>query len=188
MQNSNQELNSTEQKAALKIARQTLAATFNQKPDKPATGELPEIFSERRGAFVTLKKHGQLRGCIGIFEPDIPLSEVIKKMALSAAFEDTRFEPLRAKELTDVEIEISVLSPMTKINSPDEIKLGVHGVYIKKGRQSGVFLPQVATEMNWDKETFLNTLCEEKAGLPQNCWKDSSSELYIFTAQVFGEK
>lgn len=187
MPTQNKELNSAEQKIALEIARQTLTAAFAKKEYQPGTEKLPVIFSEHLGAFVTLKKHGQLRGCIGVFEPDMPLSEVIKNMALAAAFEDTRFEPLEAGELKDIEIEISVLSPMKQIDDAGEIKLGTDGVYIKKGRQSGVFLPQVATEMNWDKETFLNTLCAEKAGLPENCWKDKSAELYTFTAQVFNE-
>lgn len=186
-QNQNQELNPAEQKNALEIARQTLVAVFEKKEYRPEMEKLPAIFSKHRGAFVTLKKYGQLRGCIGIFEPDIPLSEVIKNMALATAFEDTRFESLKANELKDIKIEISVLSPMKKIDNIDKIKIGTHGVYIKKGRQSGVFLPQVATEMSWDKETFLNNLCAEKAGLPHNCWKDSSVELYIFTAQIIYE-
>ncbi|PIT88123.1 MAG: hypothetical protein COU29_03875 [Candidatus Magasanikbacteria bacterium CG10_big_fil_rev_8_21_14_0_10_36_32] len=182
------ELNSNEQKLALDIARQSLVMAFNKQEYQPDIQKLPKIFNQQRGAFVTLKKDGQLRGCIGIFEPDIILADVIKNMALSSAFNDTRFEPLQINELNLITIEISVLSPMKQINNADSIEIGTHGVYIKKGRQSGVFLPQVATEMNWDKETFLNNLCVEKAGLPKNCWQDSSSEIYIFTAQVFAEK
>ncbi len=109
-------------------------------------------------------------------------------MALSAAFNDLRFTPLEKAELKDIEIEISALSPMQKITNPNLIEIGKHGVYVKKGMRSGVYLPQVAVELGWSKEQFLNSLCEEKASLNRNCWRDGSAELYIFTAQVFNEE
>lgn len=180
------ELDNQEQIIALDIARETLRAYFDNKKYEPQT-DGKEIFDEHLGAFVTLKIGGNLRGCIGVFEPDKPLSEVIKEMALSAAFDDPRFSPLTSDELDDIEIEISVLSPMQKIDNSDEIILGTHGVYVKQGRRTGVFLPQVATETGWDKEKFLNTLCTEKAGLSDECWKDPNTEIYTFTAQVFAE-
>lgn len=188
------ELKTEEQKIALQIARKALEAHFEDKdyipPASPvrgfaSNGASQPIFQEKRGVFVTLKKHGQLRGCIGNFTPSISLADNIKEMTLSAAFNDPRFLPLEKTELKDVEIEISVLSPMQKIDSPDLIEIGKHGVYVRKGARSGVYLPQVATGLGWDKEQFLNSLCEEKAGLDRDCWKDGSTDLYIFTAQVF---
>jgi AmmeMemoRadiSam system protein B/AmmeMemoRadiSam system protein A len=178
------ELNNEEQKIALTIARETLETAFAKKAYTPDTKEV-KIFDEKRGAFVTLRINGALRGCIGLFEPDMKLSEVIKEMATAAAFEDGRFTPLTADELDKVDIEISVLTPMKKISSVDAIEMGTHGVYIKRGARSGVFLPQVATETGWDKNTFLNSLCTEKAGLEPGCWRDANTEVFVFTAQVF---
>ncbi|MDD5146644.1 MAG: AmmeMemoRadiSam system protein B [Candidatus Pacebacteria bacterium] len=174
-----------EQEMALQIARKTLADAFDQKNYEPES-QAP-IFKEKRGVFVTLKKHEQLRGCIGNFNPPIGLAKNIQEMALSAAFNDPRFTPLEKSELKDLEIEISVLSPMQKTTDPNIIKVGKHGVYVKKGLRSGVFLPQVAIEQGWDREEFLDNLCEGKAGLPRTCWQDGSCDLYIFTAQVFHE-
>ena len=152
--------------------------------------ELAQInpkFNQVAGAFVTLKNNQQLRGCIGIFESDLPLYQVIIEMAIAAATEDNRFLPITIDELNNIEIEISVLSPLTKINSWQEIELGKHGVQIVSGYNRGVFLPQVAIENNWDLETFMDFLCVEKAGLPIEAWKDGSADLYIFTAQVISE-
>jgi len=175
-----------EQGVALRIARQTLEAAFTKKADQLPTG-LAEIFQEKRGVFVTLKKQGELKGCIGNFTSDIGLAQNIQIMAKEAAFNDPRFLPLEKSELKDVAIEISVLSPMQKIDNPDLIEVGKHGVYVKKGSHSGVYLPQVAIELGWNKEQFLNSLCAEKAGLSAACWRDGTAEFYIFTAQVFGE-
>jgi AmmeMemoRadiSam system protein A len=138
----------------------------------------------KRGAFVTLKKQGELRGCIGHMSEDTPLCTVIGAMALQASFNDTRFSPLTQKELSQVEIEISVLTPFTRIDSADEIVLGVDGVIVKKGNQQAVFLPQVATETGWSKEVFLDQLCY-KAGLNAGDWMDA--ELFTFQADVFSE-
>jgi len=180
------ELNKGEQEIALQIARKTLEAHFKGREYQVAA-DLTPVFQGKRGVFVTLKEQGNLRGCIGNFTPDIDLAENIKEMALSAAFSDPRFFPLERQELKNIEIEISVLSPMQKITDPILIEIGKHGVYVKKGARAGVYLPQVATEMGWNKEQFLNSLCEEKVGLDANCWKDGSVDLYIFTAQVFNE-
>ena len=180
------ELNHAEQKIALQIARKSLEAHFAGQNYIPETNGL-NIFSETRGVFVTLHRQGELRGCIGNFEPSQPLSKNIESMTLAAALEDNRFNPLTIDELSEIDIEISVLSPMRKIFSADEIELGKHGVYFKQGKRSGVFLPQVAEETGWDKETFLNALCVEKAGLDPYCWRDPKTEIFIFTAQVFEE-
>jgi AmmeMemoRadiSam system protein A len=109
-------------------------------------------------------------------------------MAIEAAVGDPRFIPLRLSELKDIEIEISALSPLEKVDSADKIEMGKHGVLIRKGFNSGVFLPQVATETGWSKEEFLSRLCEDKAGIPEDAWKDKSTEIYIFSAEVFSEK
>jgi hypothetical protein len=135
------------------------------------------------GAFVSLHKYGQLRGCLGHFGEDIPLHEVVAKMARLAAFEDPRFPPLRREELEDLDIEISVLTPMRRIYSIDEFQLHKHGIYIQKGYQSGTFLPQIADEVNWTKEEFLGYCSRDKAGLGWDGWRDA--ELYVYEAIVF---
>lgn len=140
----------------------------------------------RNGAFVTLKSGGTLRGCLGQFSPSaLPLTEVVSKMAIAAATEDTRFKPVTADELEKINYEISVLSPLQKVHDASEIILGKHGVKLSQGSHSGVFLPQVATEMGWTKDAFMGELCAQKAGLNRDCWKDTETRLYTFTAQVF---
>ena len=135
------------------------------------------------GAFVTLHKHGRLRGCIGHFGEDTPLHEIVAEMARAAAFEDPRFMPVTADELQDIDIEISVLTPMRRIKSLDEFELHHHGIYIRKGYRSGTFLPQVADEVNWTKEEFVGHCSQDKAGLGWNGWRDA--ELYVYEAIVF---
>ncbi len=178
----------SEQDVLLKIVRKTLEEYFDGKDYIPTQDELKILSKQNRGVFVTLRKNGELRGCIGVFESDKPLAQNIKEMALAAALEDNRFSPVRKSELPDISIEISVLSPMKKISDADDIELGKHGVYIKRGSRHGVFLPQVAVETGWDKKTFLDTLCIEKAGLEPGCYKNPNTELFIFTAQIFEEK
>lgn len=180
------ELNFDEQEIALQIARKTMEAAFENREYQPQLDGFP-IFQSKRGAFVTLKENGQLRGCIGTFEENKPLAEVIRQMALAAAFQDLRFSPLTRKELPLIEIEISVLSPREKIINPDLIEVGKHGVYMQRGSRGGVYLPQVAVEQGWSKEEFLESLCEQKAGIGKNCWRDPAVDLYIFTAHVFHE-
>jgi len=143
-----------------------------------------ELLSKKLGAFVTLKKNNQLRGCIGLFESNLSLYKVVSQMAVAAAVKDNRFSPVEKDELEDLEYEISVLSPLRKINSWEEIEIGKHGVQIQRGNQSGVFLPQVATENNWDLEEFMNNLCEHKAGLEKDCWKKEETDIYIFTVEI----
>lgn len=139
---------------------------------------------ENRGAFVTINKKGQLRGCIGYIEGHGPLHKTIEEMAEAAAFRDPRFTPVKEKELPELEIEISVLTPLRKITDINEIEVGKHGIYIKKGWFSGLLLPQVATEYGWDRQTFLEHTCQ-KAGLPSNAWRDKDTEIYIFSADIF---
>ena len=141
------------------------------------------ILNEKCGAFVSLHKHGRLRGCIGHFGEDTPLYEIVAEMARAAAFEDPRFPALRREELADIDIEISVLTPMRRIQSIDEFELHRHGIYIRKGYRSGTFLPQVADEVNWTKEEFVSHCSQDKAGLGWDGWKDA--ELYVYEAIVF---
>jgi hypothetical protein len=139
---------------------------------------------ENRGAFVSLHRRGQLRGCIGAIQPNRPLYQVVEEMAAAAAFEDTRFAPLSAHELKDLDLEISVLTPLQRVQDIQEIEVGKHGLYIKKGSYGGLLLPQVATEYKWDRVTFLEETCR-KAGLPKNAWKEKGTEIYLFSADIF---
>ena len=149
----------------------------------PIVNSQLSILNSKCGAFVSLHKHGHLRGCIGHFGEDVPLYEIVAEMARAAAFEDPRFTPVRREELNDIDIEISVLTPMRRIQSLDEFELHRHGIYIRKGYRSGTFLPQVADEVNWTKEEFVGHCSQDKAGLGWDGWKDA--ELYVYEAIVF---
>jgi AmmeMemoRadiSam system protein A len=181
--NSSYVLSSSDKKALLRFARQTLERLFSTST-VPLPRDFNPLLNMKRGAFVTLNKNGELRGCVGSMTEDRPLSAVVGAMALQAAFNDRRFDPLTEQELSQVEIEISVLTPYKQINSADDIVLGRDGVIIKKGEKQGVFLPQVATETGWSKEVFLDQLCY-KAGLQAGDWK--SAQLFTFQADVFSE-
>ena len=144
---------------------------------------LTATLKQKCGAFVSLHKQGRLRGCIGHFGEDVPLHEIVAEMARAAAFEDPRFMPVTRGELDDIDIEISVLTPMRRIQSLDEFELHRHGIYIRKGYRSGTFLPQVADEVNWTKEEFVSHCAQDKAGIGWDGWKDA--ELYVYEAIVF---
>ena len=144
---------------------------------------LTATLKQKCGAFVSLHKQGRLRGCIGHFGEDMPLHEIVAEMARAAAFEDPRFMPVTRGELDDINIEISVLTPMRRIQSLDEFELHRHGIYIRKGYRSGTFLPQVADEVNWTKEEFVSHCAQDKAGIGWDGWKDA--ELYVYEAIVF---
>ncbi|MCB9771108.1 MAG: AmmeMemoRadiSam system protein B [Candidatus Omnitrophica bacterium] len=138
------------------------------------------------GAFVSIYKDGQLRGCIGHIVSREPLQKTVRDMAIAAASEDPRFPVVTSEELPTLDFEVSVLSRPWKVANIDDIQMGVHGVIISQGRgKRGVFLPQVATETRWSKEKFLSELCSQKAGLPPTCWKDPKTSIEIFTADVF---
>ena len=178
-------LTKKEQRELLKIARNTIAGFV-------ANGNVPEVVQAsagllcHNGCFVTIKQRGQLRGCIGNFISEKPLYLLVQEMAVSAATHDPRFYPMKELDLADFDLEISVLSPLEKINSVEDIVVGRHGLFIVKNSCRGVLLPQVATEYGWDREMFLRHTCL-KAGLPENAWQ-KDCEIYIFSAQVFGEK
>jgi len=139
------------------------------------------------GAFVTLHKQGKLRGCIGQVTASKPLMETVREVAVASALRDPRFPPLQSEELERIEIEISVLSPLEPVKSIEDIQVGTHGIMLRQGFRSGLLLPQVATEYGWDRETFLSHTCQ-KAGLAGDCWRDSRTQIEIFSAIVFGEK
>ncbi|MCR4853293.1 MAG: AmmeMemoRadiSam system protein B [Prevotella sp.] len=179
-------LSETDRQKLKEIALSSISKALEGKIDTPDVKVLAKThptLAKRCGAFVSLHKHGQLRGCIGHFGEDYPLCEIVAEMARSAAFEDPRFMPLRKTELDDVDIEISVLTPMRRIKSLDEFQLHRHGIYIRKGMNSGTYLPQVADEVNWSKEEFVSHCSRDKAGLGWDGWRDA--ELYVYEAIVF---
>lgn len=173
----------------LKIARSVIEAAVKAETIPRFQEDHPDL-QGHQGAFVTIKSHGRLRGCIGQFTADEPLYQVVRRMALASAMEDPRFMYNRVTpdELGEIDIEISVLSPLQRTDNPLGIELGKHGIYIRRGMRSGCFLPQVATETGWTKEQFLSHCCAGKAGLPADAWKDKDTEVLIFTAHVIEEK
>lgn len=171
----------------LEIARDTLTAVVGRAPLPMPQTDDPEL-NAPCGCFVTLKNQGRLRGCIGQFTSDRPLVRLVVDVAKASATSDPRFlaNPVTPGELNSLDIEISVLSPLERTDDPLGLELGTHGVYIKKGCASGCFLPQVATETGWSAEEFLSYCCSHKAGLPADAWKDSETDVFLFTAEVFG--
>lgn len=179
------ELNNKQQKILLKIAKETVES-FVENGKIPEYNVADERLNQKQGAFVTLNKNGQLRGCIGqILPTGQPLWQVVRDMAVAACSEDGRFNPVEKSELGELEYEISVLSAPEKIDDWRKIEPGKHGVVISQGRSKGVFLPQVATETGWSLEEFLSELCWQKAGLEPSCYKDPDTRIEVFTAQVF---
>lgn len=179
-------LNQDEKSRLLEIARDTVhRAASGQRP----AGHAPDLegLGFQRGAFVTLHRHGQLRGCIGNFISEEPLTQTVENMALAASLQDPRFPPVRPEEVDDIDLEISVLTPLHPIEDVNEIQVGTHGIYIISPRGRGVLLPQVATEYGWDRMTFLDQTCV-KAGLRPGCWRDPDTQILVFEAQIFGEK
>jgi uncharacterized protein len=180
------ELTPEERALLLHTARQAISDHLQGcrvAPAEPAG----ERLAARAGAFVSLHACGDLRGCIGTFVGRRPLVQTVQEMAVSAAFRDPRFPPLAADELGELELEISVLSPLREITDTQEIEVGRHGLYITRGLRAGVLLPQVATEYGWDREEFLAHTCM-KAGLPADAWREPGTRIELFEAQVFGEE
>ena len=174
---------SDEEKRKLKeIALTSIQDSLDGQRIAEPTG-LTKTLESKCGAFVSLHKQGRLRGCIGHFGEDTALHEIVAEMARAAAFEDPRFMPVTREELNDIDIEISVLTPMRRIQSLDEFQLHRHGIYIRRGYRSGTFLPQVADEVNWTKEEFVSHCAQDKAGIGWDGWRDA--ELYVYEAIVF---
>ena len=180
------ELNTREQQALLAIARQAIVHGVQTGQEYIEPRE-EKTLNQRNGCFVTIKQNGQLRGCIGNFQSELPLFKEVAQMAQASAAKDPRFYPLKENDLDNFTLEISVLSPLQKIEDIEEIEVGKHGIYIEKSFYRGVLLPQVALEHNWDRLTFLKQTCI-KAGLPTDAWKADDAEIYVFSAQVFAEE
>ena len=179
-------LSDAEKDGLLKLARQSVETAVK---DRKLYENVPlnfESFSRELGAFVTLKEHGDLRGCIGYIAPVRPLAETVRDVAAAAAVQDPRFPPVTAAELSQLEYEISVLSPLRRVLDVTQIQVGRDGLIMKRGDKSGLLLPQVPVEQHWDRKTFLEETCH-KAGLPTNAWQDRDTDIFSFTALVFGE-
>ncbi len=180
-------LNNTQKKRLLQIARESVASYVKDGKRKTFTEKDP-VLNEPMGAFLTLHENGNLRGCIGNMVGQGPLYLTVADMAIEAATGDPRFPGLSPSEIDKIDIEISVLSPLKKVASTDEIKIPGHGVLVRCPSGGGVYLPQVAVESGWNKEEFLTSLCGQKAGIAPDAWKKPGTDLYVFTAEVFGEK
>ena len=178
-------LTKTEENQLLEYARYVIEKDLLL-TDKRVFKFKSEALNTKCGAFVTLHKGDKLRGCIGRFGDQLPLWKVVEEMAFSAAFQDTRFSPVTAEEMKEIHLEISILTPLTKVDDIDEIIPGKHGVYLKNGFSSGTFLPQVATETGWNREQLLGHLSRDKAGLDWDGWRNS--ELYIYEAIILEEQ
>lgn len=173
-----------EEKAYLKeLVRQSIASHFGQGPSEPPvppTKRLEEVY----GAFVTLKLHGQLRGCIGNIVGADKLYRTVWDMAQAAAFHDPRFSPVTREEAGELEIEISILGPVEPCPDLNEVQVGRHGLIMQRGGHSGLLLPQVPVEWGWSREEFLENTCR-KAGLPPDSWDKAGTTVYWFEAEVF---
>jgi AmmeMemoRadiSam system protein A len=180
-------MNEAEQRLLLRWARQTIEAVVRGKP-VPAfpKAELTPAMRSPHGAFVTLRKHRDLRGCIGMMDFQKALWENVVRSAKAAALEDPRFPPVSAAEVPELHLEISALEPPWAIQNADEFNHLQHGIIITLGRNHGLFLPQVAREEGWDKRKTLEMVCW-KAGLPADAWHSPDARLEVFTAEVFGE-
>jgi AmmeMemoRadiSam system protein A len=178
-------LTTEEKKYLLALARQVISLNAKGK-----TYHAEKYFStslkQKTGLFVTLKKFQKLRGCIGYVEGIKSLQRAAEEMAIAAAFEDPRFPPVSKDEIKDLEIEISVLSPLQKIADTNQIEIGKHGIIIEQNLMRGLLLPQVATEYNWDVQTFLEQTCL-KAGLPADAWREKSTTIKIFSTDIFSD-
>lgn len=174
-----------EREELLRLARNTIEGYLKDHRIPPYRTDNPH-FLRPGGAFVTLKKRGDLRGCIGYIYSERPLYETIQQAAVAAATQDPRFPPVRLSEMAEITIEISLLSPLERVRDVNEIVVGKHGLLIRRGYYQGLLLPQVAPEQGWNREQFLEGVCY-KAGLPADAWKDPATELYSFTAEVFSE-
>jgi AmmeMemoRadiSam system protein A len=182
-------LTQEQRRELLRIARSSIAAALQESGQ---TAGNPEIHPSKellkpRGAFVTIRIDGELHGCIGYMESLLPLAGVVAEVAVKAALDDPRFPPLQTSELEKATLEISVLSPMRRISTKEEIRIGEHGLMLEHGFGKGVLLPQVATEYGWNAEEFLEAVCR-KSGLHRWVWKDPAAKISVFSAEVFDEE
>ena len=183
--NTNKLISQEERNFLLKLVRSVIRTRAQGEKHDPEWST-SEKLNTKFGVFVTLNSNNELRGCIGYVEGIMPLQEAVREMAEAAAFEDPRFPAVNSKEIDDLEIEISVLSPLRKIEDISEIEVGLHGLVVEKGFYKGLLLPQVAREYGWDRETFLKHTCI-KAGLPEDAWQDGSINIKVFSAEIFSD-
>jgi AmmeMemoRadiSam system protein A len=177
-------LSEAERRSLLELARRAIAEAVsleNPSGDIPHSG----VFGEKRGVFVTLHARGHLRGCIGVIEAIDPLGEAIARCAANAALEDPRFSPVRAEEVPELQIELSLLSPPEPV-LPENIEIGKHGLLISQGSKRGLLLPQVAVEHKLGREQFLEEACR-KAGLTAQAWQEAETQVLGFSCEVFSE-
>lgn len=179
-------LSETTASILLHIARDAIVSIVEKRDYLPLPRE-EKALNERLGCFVTIKQDGKLRGCIGNFQSERPLYMEVAEMAVASATKDPRFHPMEKTELDNYSLEISVLSPLEKIDDVELIEVGTHGIYLEKNFSRGVLLPQVATEYGWDRLTFLQQTCL-KAGLSQDAWQETDADIYIFSAQIIKEQ
>ena len=175
-----------EKNELLALARKSVEFAVREKKAYEPTASASEVLNEERGAFVTLRKSGELRGCIGYTSPAKPLYITVRDTATLAALRDPRFQPVSASELPQIDYEVSVLSPLRRVLEPRQIKVGQHGLLMKNGAYEGLLLPQVPIEERWDRQRFLEETCV-KAGMRSDCWKDENTDIFMFTAVVFDE-
>ena len=180
-------LNGHEKNELLALARKSVEYAVREKKPYEPTASASEVLNQERGAFVTLRKSGELRGCIGYTSAAKPLYMTVRDTATLAALRDTRFQPVAASELPQIDYEVSVLSPLRRVLDIRQIKVGQHGLLMKNGAYEGLLLPQVPVDEKWDRQRFLEETCA-KAGMRSGCWKDENTDIFMFTAVVFGEK
>ncbi len=179
-------LNETDENELLALARKSVEFAVTNKEAYQPDPSKSDALNQERGAFVTLSKAGQLRGCIGYTSPVKPLYMTVRDTATLAALRDPRFSPVTAAELPLLDYEISVLSPLRRVTDIHQINVGEHGLLMKNGDNEGLLLPQVPVEQHWDRLKFLEETCA-KAGMNYNCWKDENTDIFMFTAVVFGK-
>ena len=185
-------LSTVEQKELIDIAWKSIRRRVRGKDAEPSyeepKGLNPEsMLAQRAGVFVSLYSNGELRGCLGVIVSDASLAETVLQLAGRSAMEDPRFPSVTEDELDDIQIEISVLSPLQEISAIEEIQVGKHGLFVVAGMYRGLLLPQVAVKHRWTVTRFLEETCV-KAGLPQDQWKHAETQIYIFTAQIIEQK
>ncbi|MEN6386948.1 MAG: AmmeMemoRadiSam system protein A [Phycisphaerales bacterium] len=182
-------MNAEQKKELLKVARNAVEKAVSGKKIEKASSDDP-VLNQHCGCFVTLKNREELRGCIGMFVSNKPLIQLVGEMGVASSTGDSRFfgDKIAPEEVDELEIEISVLSPLQKTDNPLSLRLGIDGIYIQNGYATGCFLPQVADETGWSKEEFLSYCCSHKAGLPPDAWKDKNTEIYLFTAEIIKEE
>ena len=173
----------------LDVVRDAVTAAVNRQAIETPVCDDTDL-NAKCGCFVTLKNGDNLRGCLGQFTSDKPIIELVAEIAAASATQDVRFSnnPITPDELDELDIEISLLSPLKKTDDPLSLRLGIDGIYIIKNGRSGCFLPQVATEIGWNKEEFLSYCCSSKAGIGPEAWKEPDTDVYLFTAEIFGER